>query len=89
MNPLQSKLSELSEETKIRLYNNIFSTGDGQIILEDLKLRAFYYVSTADPRFAKTSDEVLINEGTRKLLLYIIEMSQPLTEIETKGETNA
>jgi hypothetical protein len=91
MNPLQSKLSELNEEQKIRLYNNVFGSLEGQLVLEDLKMRAFFYVSTADKSAttptAAFASEIILNEGARRLLLEIIRMSEPLSaeEVKPKG----
>ena len=90
MNALQSKLSELNEEQKIRLYNNVFGSLEGQLILEDLKMRAFWYISTADKSAttptAAFASEVILNEGARRLLLEIVRMSEPLSEHEVKPQ---
>lgn len=84
LNPLQSRLAQMSEEQKIRLYNDLFSTIDGQLVLEDLKCRAFFYVP---PDHGASSDrDVFINVGVQKLLMEIVRMSLPLTPEEMKQE---
>ncbi len=89
MNPLQEKLAQIttggiSEEPLIRLYNNVFGSEEGKLVLEDLKMRAFYYTSPDDPNFCKNDRDVFINVGTQKLLMEILRMSAPLTEYEVK-----
>lgn len=43
MNALVDKLMELSEEKLAQIYKNVFSTPEGQLLLEDLKQRSFFY----------------------------------------------
>lgn len=85
-NPLQSRLAEIGTEGLVRIYNEIFSSPNGQLILEDLKMRGFFYTSTAEPEFCKVPGDTDRNEGTRKLLLYILDMTRPIEEHEFKQE---
>jgi hypothetical protein len=89
MNALQEKLAQLTnggklEEPLIRLYNTVFGSTDGQLVLEDLKMRGFIYVSPDNPDFCKSDRDAFINIGTQKLVMEIIRMSAPLTEYEMK-----
>lgn len=48
-------------------YKRVFSTPDGQAVLEDLRRRAFVDRTTYDPDIKKMG----INEGRRSLFVYI------------------
>ncbi len=59
------------------MYQSVFSTTEGQLVLEDLKQCFFYYDTTLDERFSEA------NEGNRQVLLYIlkaleIDVSKPI-----------
>lgn len=53
-----------------RRYQSLFSTPEGQLVLEDLKQRGFIYDTTE----SDTHDKTLVNEGSRQMILYIIKM---------------
>lgn len=63
--PVRKKLAELSQEERVRLYQEVFGTIHGKLVLEDLKERGFFYVTTFFP------EETLLREGMRTLLLHI------------------
>lgn len=54
----------------ISAYNRTFSTEDGQIVLEDLAKR-FYLFDTLTKNGADR-DEILLNEGKRSVVLFIL-----------------
>ena len=49
-----------------RRYQSLFSTPEGQLVLEDLKQRGFIYDTT--------ESDTHVNEGSRQMILYIIKM---------------
>ena len=69
----EDKLKQLQQD-----YKNTFSTDEGKRVLEDLKLRGFYYSST----FTGDANGMIWNEGMRAIVLTIISMiEQPYDEI--------
>ena len=64
---LLRKLSELTPEQTNELYMRVFNSDDGQLVLEDLRQRCFYYVPTIDQSQLKTG----FNEGSRSVVLNI------------------
>lgn len=66
-NPLIDKLEELDEESVAKLYQNVFGSPEGQLVLEDLKGRCFIYQTTANADSHKT----FWQEGMRSIMLHI------------------
>lgn len=64
-NSVRAKLAELDKEQRIGLYQRVFSSIEGQLVLEDLRERGFYYVTTFMP------GETELREGMRAFLLHI------------------
>ena len=67
MNALVEKLEELNEEQLAQLYKNLFTSPDGQLVLEDLKGRCYVYSTTANENPHKT----FWHEGMRNVILTI------------------
>ncbi len=61
-----------------RRYQSLFATPEGQLILEDLKQRCFFYDTTE-------GENIKENEGNRQAVLYIIKM----TELDTANSDSA
>lgn len=58
---------------RIRLaYRRLFSTDDGKIVLEDLCKR--YYIFDTAVKNGEDRDAILINEGKRSAVLFILAM---------------
>ncbi len=66
-NPLHDKLLTLDEERVAKLYQTVFGSGEGQLVLEDLRNRCFVKTST----FEGFEPISLINEGKRTVVLHI------------------
>ena len=67
-----------------RVYQRLFSTADGKIVLEDLARECFIYESTLPGQTVSESskDAMLINEGNRRVFLRIIRLLRgDLTEM--------
>jgi len=68
MNRQIERLRELNQEQIERLYQDVFGTEAGQIVLEDLKGRFFEYVPPSD----------MFNVGQQSVLIHIKNMVNPL-----------
>ena len=66
-NPLQDKLKTLNAEEVAQIYKNLFSSIDGQLLLEDLKNRCFYFAPLIDEHEGRT----YFNDGMRSVVLHI------------------
>ena len=68
----QHQLLEMDESAIQRLYLRVFDNHDGKLVLEDLRNRCYFYVSTAgDP----------LKEGMRCTVLHIeTQLQIPTTE---------
>lgn len=67
-NELFKKLNEMSDDDLSHAYMAVFNTPNGELILEDLKNRCFWYQSTYDGDV----EEMKVNEGMRRVLLTIV-----------------
>lgn len=63
-----------------RLYINVFDTPNGQIVLEDLRHRFFYYAPLRD---------LPIDEGSRRVVLHIDNMMLPIEPKQVAVDTEA
>ena len=74
MNRQKSVESQKAAQQKIlTAYNNCFSSESGKIVLEDLKNLCSYNSST----WRGEVNQMMIDEGQRKVLLRIINYSDP------------
>ena len=64
-NLLNDKLSTLDEEQVAKLYQNLFDSEEGKLVLQDLKNRCFIDISTYD------GGNMEIHEGMRCVVLHI------------------
>ena len=64
-------------------YEDLFSTGTGKRVLEDVKKSAFIHTSS----FNSDALQMAFNEGKREMALHLIFMSTPLPE--TKEQPKA
>lgn len=78
---LSHELAKLDDEALNRLYMRVFNTPDGQILLEDLRVRCYVY----DTTFRGNADETLVNEGMRSVIVSI-ETRLASAPAETKEE---
>jgi len=63
---------------KQQLYQRVFNTEDGKLVLEDLEKRCFIKHTTFDENHGKMS----LNEGRRSIYVYIKDLiSKDLTQI--------
>jgi hypothetical protein len=67
MNALIEQLEKLNEEEVAQLYKNLFTSPDGQLVLEDLKGRCYVYSTT----FAPIPYTTYWQEGMRNVILHI------------------
>ena len=64
---------EVLKQSRIR-YQVLFSSKEGQEVMEDLENRCAYHVST----FSKDAYEMAFLEGQRAVLLFIKSMLKPI-----------
>ena len=80
MNALTEKLATLTPKQMSQIYQNVFSTIDGQLVLEDLRHRCFSY---APEDLGVSSDrEVFINVGKHAVIVNIETQLRPYSEEE-------
>lgn len=60
-NPLRDKLRTLNAEELANLYKTIFTSEAGQLVLEDLRNRSFYYIPTFECSYGKDAAEGMRN----------------------------
>lgn len=85
MNALTRILSELNEDQLKELYMRVFNNDDGRLVLEDLRNRCFSYMPTTTG--AKDVNDILLNEGSRRVVLNIETQLEPKpTEIKKEEE---
>ena len=75
---LIKKLVTLTDEELSQIYMRVFNSADGQLVLEDLRQRCFYYIPTLGPQQEA-------NEGARNVVMNIESRLQPI-EPQTKQE---
>ena len=75
---------KIGEEQKQKItdkqivYQRLFDTADGQIVLADLQKRCFDKITTYDPDVKKMS----LNEGRRSVYVYIVNfLNKDITSI--------
>ena len=66
-NLLQDKLDTLDEEQVAKLYQTVFQSGEGQLVLEDLRNRCYIYTTTS----IGMTDYDRLYEGMRTVVLHI------------------
>lgn len=88
VNPVREKLKDypLGSPDLARIYQSVFTSPEGQLVLEDLKINSFFYDTTADERFTE------FNEGRRQMVLHIIkalemDVSQPIDSANRESES--
>ena len=84
MHGLTEKLAKISAEDPKeglpRLYSRVFNSPDGELVLEDLRNRFFYYAPALTPH----------DEGGRRVVLHIQGMIKRINEERAKkGDPNA
>jgi hypothetical protein len=79
---LNEKLSKLDVNELKMMYRKVFSSEEGQLVLQDLKNRSFFDTSTTEIQGIWYTDRIFFHEGIRSSILHIVTM------IETVDETN-
>lgn len=84
MNAAAHKVSSMEPEEVRALYRKVFGGVDGQLVLEDLKLRCFVYVPTMAYAEQGGIDlaRMAYNEGARGIILSIETQMEPETNEE-------
>ena len=75
MNAPQKRIAELNEEQLSNIYKNCFNTEAGRMVLEDMKMRMFFYTTSFDV----DPNQHSFNAGQLAALKYILTQ---LTEVE-------
>ncbi len=90
MNALIKKLENLPPEELAALYQRVFTTDDGQLVLQDLKGRCWYDRSTAAfvPEVVETY-AMIYREGMRAVLLTILTQLEPIESTVDSAATEA
>lgn len=87
---IQRRLGNMTAEELSRVYMNLFLTDEGQLVLEDLRNRAYSKVSTVQNVFGPVDlGRTAFNEGQRALLLHIETQLTPEPQPEKKEADNA
>lgn len=86
MSELSRKLANLTEEDLSRIYMEVFNTDNGQLVLQDLKNRCFFDISTSPDNFPIDALTTIKNEGKRSVLLHILTQLKPIETAERKEE---
>jgi len=81
----------VDERTLRRYYMHAFGTEAGQMVLKDLANRCFKHSTTSPSAFTGRTEDTLVNEGKRQVLLHIESMMSPegiakLAEPEKESE---
>lgn len=76
MNAQATQLQGLTVEQVSGLYQQVFSTPEGQLVLEDLKQWGYFYQTTYLPGDA--SDTTIYREGARSMVMKILSHLEPL-----------
>ena len=71
MNEIERKASQMSYDEMAQVYQNVFSTPGGKLVLADLKLRCYVDVSTVTSPDSVYTNEVIFKEGMRTVFLHI------------------
>ena len=79
---LNDKLFDFNEDQMSDVYKNLFLTAEGQLVLEDLKNRCYYKMTS----FTGDNSRSNFNEGMRSVVLHII--SQITHEPFNQEDTN-
>lgn len=83
---IRKRLEEMSSEELSRVYMNLFNTDEGQLVLEDLRNRAFVKVSTLPEHGPMCAMTAARNEGRRSMILHIETQLLPNPEPQTQKE---
>jgi hypothetical protein len=85
MNNLQKQLLSFDEDRLKRLYMTVFNTGDGQLVLQDLKNRAYTNRPYIMDEEIVDPYQIARRDGIRSSVLHIETMLEP---IEQKGDND-
>ena len=75
--PTQNKLATLTNEELSKIYQNLFNTTEGQLVLEDLRNRANPSCPSVPEDGAIDPLRVAYNEGKRAVFFYIETQLKP------------
>ena len=82
---LNSQLIRIGDgEGLAALYRRVFNTPEGELVLQDLKNRAFFYLPTVGASFI--DGEIYFNEGKRSVVLSIesrLLHAEPVQSLDT------
>jgi hypothetical protein len=80
---LDRKLLEIGDgEGLTRIYNEVFNTDSGKLVLQDLKNRAYFYTEL----YSGDIHQSLINEGMRLMVVSIETRLLPMEQKEKENE---
>lgn len=69
---LQNKLAQLDAQQLDALYMRVFNTDDGQLVLEDLRNRASYFMPSYETQHSAIDPyRTHVNEGGRAIVMSI------------------
>lgn len=85
-NALRKRLENMNPEELSRVYMNLFGTDEGQLVLMDLKNRAYVQTSTM-PEYGPACPFIAArNEGRRTILIHIETQLTPEPKEEVINE---
>jgi hypothetical protein len=74
---LIKRLEDLDEDQLARIYMEVFNTEPGKLIIEDLKNRCFFDISTIVENQMVDPLTMARNEGRRSVLLHLLTQLKP------------
>ena len=86
MNSLLQRLKTFNQQQLEEIYKNCFSTDAGQLVIEDLKSRFYFY----KPPIAADGESTEFKVGEQAVLFHINNMLNPIVlEEESDGQFNS
>jgi hypothetical protein len=78
---LQDKLAKMDADALDRAYMETFNTDNGQLVLEDLRNRCFFFTTTLGP-------DMQFNEGQRAVVMNIETRLRPIKQEPKQEDSN-
>lgn len=81
---IQNKLLSLTNEELSKIYQSVFNTTEGKLVLEDLRFRANPSVPSVPEDGIVDPGRVVYNEGKRAVFFYIETQLKPEIPVDTE-----
>ena len=81
---IQNKLATLTSVELSKIYQNLFNTEEGKLVLEDLRFRANPSVPSVPEDGIVDPNRVVYNEGKRSVFFHIETQLKPEIPVDTE-----